>query len=145
MFEGCDNYGIDRKISRFVCPISSALKADGPAVFVSSACMFVAQTQPGGVSLVTVVIIWYVIKLRWIVWSIFKGTWSSWNMESNAFLIKIRSHKYKIRDNKKQFSRLCQSCSVSEHNLGNLVQSKLHYNARVFFNKDTLKSVNLVL
>lgn len=58
MFQGCDNFGISESISRFVCPITSALKADGPAVFISCACMFVTQLSIGTVPVSTAVVIW---------------------------------------------------------------------------------------
>ncbi|VDK78370.1 unnamed protein product [Dibothriocephalus latus] len=58
MFDGCDQYGVDQSISRFACPLMTALKADGPAVFISSAAVFVAQTESAGSSPGTLVIIW---------------------------------------------------------------------------------------
>nr|VZI37213.1 unnamed protein product [Spirometra erinaceieuropaei] len=58
MFEGCDQYGVDQSISRFSCPLMTALKADGPAVFISSAAVFVAQTETELPSAGTLVVIW---------------------------------------------------------------------------------------
>ncbi|VDL58727.1 unnamed protein product [Hymenolepis diminuta] len=43
MYLGLDNYGTSKLTSRFVVPVCSALKGDGPAVFIASACVFVAQ------------------------------------------------------------------------------------------------------
>nr|VZI37218.1 unnamed protein product [Spirometra erinaceieuropaei] len=58
MFEGCDQYGVDQSISRFGCPLMTTLKSDGPAVFISSAAVFVAQTEGDMPSAGTLVIIW---------------------------------------------------------------------------------------
>ncbi|VDN99574.1 unnamed protein product [Rodentolepis nana] len=58
MFEGCDEYGIRKEISRFFCPITTTMKSDGPAVFISCACMFVSQMELGTVPATTVVVIW---------------------------------------------------------------------------------------
>uniref|UniRef100_A0A5K3ES61 Amino acid transporter n=1 Tax=Mesocestoides corti TaxID=53468 RepID=A0A5K3ES61_MESCO len=58
MYEGCDRYGIDTKISRIACPLASALKADGPAIFISTAAMFVAQMSLGSVSVGAIAVIW---------------------------------------------------------------------------------------
>ena len=60
MFVGCDEFGIPQEISRFVCPIATTMKSDGPAVFISCACMFVAQMEMTDVSASTIVVIWYV-------------------------------------------------------------------------------------
>ncbi|KAM3182434.1 hypothetical protein ACTXT7_012387 [Hymenolepis weldensis] len=43
MYLGFDSYGTNKLTSRFVVPVCSALKGDGPAVFIASACVFVAQ------------------------------------------------------------------------------------------------------
>ncbi|KAL5971597.1 Excitatory amino acid transporter 3 [Taenia solium] len=58
MFEGCDEFGIRKEISRFFCPIATTMKSDGPAVFISSACIFVAQLELNTVPPTTVVVIW---------------------------------------------------------------------------------------
>ncbi|KAL7061935.1 hypothetical protein AAHC03_0787 [Spirometra sp. Aus1] len=58
MFEGCDQYGVDQSISRFGCPLMTTLKSDGPAVFISSAAVFVAQTEGDMPSAGTLVVIW---------------------------------------------------------------------------------------
>ncbi|KAM7539872.1 hypothetical protein Aperf_G00000030061 [Anoplocephala perfoliata] len=58
MFEGCDEYGIQKLISRFVCPLATTLKSDGPAIFISCSCMFVAQMELGTVPATTIVVIW---------------------------------------------------------------------------------------
>nr|CUU98492.1 hypothetical transcript [Hymenolepis microstoma] len=43
MYAGLDKYGTSKLVSRFVVPVCSAMKGDGPAVFIASACVFVAQ------------------------------------------------------------------------------------------------------
>ncbi|KAL7061939.1 hypothetical protein AAHC03_0788 [Spirometra sp. Aus1] len=58
MFSGCDDYGMDQSISRFACPLASALKADGPAAFIASAVLFVSQTEPNPISSGTIVVVW---------------------------------------------------------------------------------------
>ncbi len=58
MYQGCDNYGIDVEISRFICPLATTLKADGPAIFISVSAMFVAQMTLGTVPVQTVIVIW---------------------------------------------------------------------------------------
>ncbi|VDM20515.1 unnamed protein product [Hydatigera taeniaeformis] len=58
MFQGCDEFGIRLKISRFFCPIATTMKSDGPAVFISSACVFVAQMELTTVPPTTIVVIW---------------------------------------------------------------------------------------
>ncbi|KAM7540764.1 hypothetical protein Aperf_G00000030039 [Anoplocephala perfoliata] len=58
MFEGCDEYGVQKVISRFVCPLATTLKSDGPAVFISCSCMFVSQMELGTVPATTIVVIW---------------------------------------------------------------------------------------
>ncbi|KAM7539780.1 hypothetical protein Aperf_G00000034202 [Anoplocephala perfoliata] len=43
MYVGSDAYGCDKMISRLLIPIGVAMKGDGPAVFIASACVFIAQ------------------------------------------------------------------------------------------------------
>ncbi len=43
MYAGLDKYGCNEMASRFVVPVCAAMKGDGPAIFITSACMFVAQ------------------------------------------------------------------------------------------------------
>ena len=43
IYTGLDKYGCCKIVSRFVIPISAAMKGDGPAIFITSACIFVAQ------------------------------------------------------------------------------------------------------
>ena len=79
MFIGCDEFGIRREISRFFCPIATTMKADGPAVFISSACIFLAQMEMTNVPASTVVVIWYVSyrnlqKMTSVVFSIIRNT-----------------------------------------------------------------------
>ncbi|KAL7061937.1 hypothetical protein AAHC03_0786 [Spirometra sp. Aus1] len=57
MFEGCDQYGVDPSVSRFSCPLMATVMAAGPAVFISSAAAFVAQTEALP-SAATLVVIW---------------------------------------------------------------------------------------
>nr|VZI37215.1 unnamed protein product [Spirometra erinaceieuropaei] len=57
MFEGCDQYGVDPSVSRFSCPLMATVMAAGPAVFISSAAVFVAQTEALP-SAATLVVIW---------------------------------------------------------------------------------------
>ncbi|VDN09754.1 unnamed protein product [Dibothriocephalus latus] len=58
MFDGCDQYGVDQTVSRFSLPLTATLLASGPAVFISAAAIFVAQTAPEMPSVGTLVIIW---------------------------------------------------------------------------------------
>uniref|UniRef100_A0A0X3P4B3 Amino acid transporter n=1 Tax=Schistocephalus solidus TaxID=70667 RepID=A0A0X3P4B3_SCHSO len=58
MYQGCDDYGVDKDISRFTCPLVTTLKADGPAIFISSAAMFVTQFTLGSAPAGTAVVIW---------------------------------------------------------------------------------------
>ncbi|EUB63648.1 Excitatory amino acid transporter [Echinococcus granulosus] len=58
MFQGCDEFDIRPEISRFFCPIATTMKSDGPAIFISCACMFVAQLELDTVPPTTVVVIW---------------------------------------------------------------------------------------
>ncbi|VDN49912.1 unnamed protein product [Dibothriocephalus latus] len=43
MYDGLDRYGVIPLISRFTTPLCSAMKGDGPAIFITSAVLFVAQ------------------------------------------------------------------------------------------------------
>nr|VZI16240.1 unnamed protein product [Spirometra erinaceieuropaei] len=43
MYDGLDRYGVSPLISRFTTPLCSAMKGDGPAIFITSAVLFVAQ------------------------------------------------------------------------------------------------------
>nr|VZI33322.1 unnamed protein product [Spirometra erinaceieuropaei] len=58
MYQGCDDYGVNKDVSRFTCPLLTTLKADGPAVFISSAAIFVTQYTLGSVSAGSAVVIW---------------------------------------------------------------------------------------
>ncbi|KAH9280136.1 Excitatory amino acid transporter 2 [Echinococcus granulosus] len=43
MIDTCDRYGLQKKITRFVIPLSTALKGDASGVFQAVACVFIAQ------------------------------------------------------------------------------------------------------
>ena len=43
MYAGLDTYGCNKLASRFVVPVCAAMKGDGPAIFITAACMFVTQ------------------------------------------------------------------------------------------------------
>ncbi|VDO07691.1 unnamed protein product [Rodentolepis nana] len=43
MYDASDRFGIDRQLSRFVVPLTAALKGDGSAVFLSTSAIFIAQ------------------------------------------------------------------------------------------------------
>uniref|UniRef100_A0A0X3P7C7 Amino acid transporter n=1 Tax=Schistocephalus solidus TaxID=70667 RepID=A0A0X3P7C7_SCHSO len=57
IYQGCDELGIRKGLSRFVAPLAATLKADGSACFIVCGCIFVAQLEekssPG-----TIVVIW---------------------------------------------------------------------------------------
>ncbi|XP_074651037.1 excitatory amino acid transporter-like [Tubulanus polymorphus] len=43
MYRSCDSKKIDKRVSRFVIPFCVTLNADGSAIFISAAAMFIAQ------------------------------------------------------------------------------------------------------
>lgn len=43
MYKQLDNYGCNKLASRFVVPVTAAMKGDGPAIFISAACVFLTQ------------------------------------------------------------------------------------------------------
>uniref|UniRef100_A0A0X3QD98 Amino acid transporter n=3 Tax=Schistocephalus solidus TaxID=70667 RepID=A0A0X3QD98_SCHSO len=43
IYDGLDRYGVSPLISRFTTPLCSAMKGDGPAIFITSSVLFVAQ------------------------------------------------------------------------------------------------------
>ncbi|KAL5968070.1 Excitatory amino acid transporter 3 [Taenia solium] len=57
MIETCDRYGLQKKISRFVIPLSAALKGDASGVFQAVACVFIAQLTGYNLTAGTYVII----------------------------------------------------------------------------------------
>lgn len=57
MIETCDRYGLQKKISRFVIPLSAALKGDASGVFQAVACVFIAQLTGFNLTAGTYVII----------------------------------------------------------------------------------------
>ncbi|KAH9285442.1 Neutral amino acid transporter A [Echinococcus granulosus] len=44
-YQTCDDYGLPESVSRFVLPLSLMLKADGSAIFMTSASLFIAQLE----------------------------------------------------------------------------------------------------
>ncbi|KAM7533691.1 hypothetical protein Aperf_G00000125797 [Anoplocephala perfoliata] len=56
-FVACDQYGIPKPISRFVLPFAGTMKSDASAVFIASACIFVAQAENEDLNIAKVVII----------------------------------------------------------------------------------------
>ncbi|VDK76864.1 unnamed protein product [Dibothriocephalus latus] len=57
MIEMCDKYGLQKKITRFVIPLSAALKGDGSGAFQAVACVFIAQLSKVDINVGTYVII----------------------------------------------------------------------------------------
>uniref|UniRef100_A0A0R3WVS7 Amino acid transporter n=1 Tax=Hydatigena taeniaeformis TaxID=6205 RepID=A0A0R3WVS7_HYDTA len=57
MIETCDRYGLQKKITRFVIPLSAALKGDASGVFQAVACVFIAQLTGFNLTAGTYVII----------------------------------------------------------------------------------------
>ncbi|RUS70242.1 hypothetical protein EGW08_021995, partial [Elysia chlorotica] len=45
MLDACQQNGVSGKVSRFVVPMSVTLHADGSALYIASACMFIAHTS----------------------------------------------------------------------------------------------------
>ncbi|KAM7540837.1 hypothetical protein Aperf_G00000034217 [Anoplocephala perfoliata] len=43
MYKQSDRYGYKKIVTRFVIPLEIAMKGDGPAIFISAACMFIVQ------------------------------------------------------------------------------------------------------
>nr|CDS34456.2 Excitatory amino acid transporter [Hymenolepis microstoma] len=56
--EGCDEMGIRKGTSRFVAPLAATLKADGSAIFIAAACVFVAQMEGIDNNAGKIVVIW---------------------------------------------------------------------------------------
>ncbi|VDO13666.1 unnamed protein product [Rodentolepis nana] len=56
--EGCDEMGIRKGTSRFVAPLAATLKADGSAIFISAASIFIAQMEGIGDNAGKIVVIW---------------------------------------------------------------------------------------
>lgn len=56
--EGCDEMGIRKGTSRFVAPLAATLKADGSAIFIAAACIFIAQMEGIGDNAGKIVVIW---------------------------------------------------------------------------------------
>lgn len=56
--EGCDEMGIRKSTSRFVAPLAATLKADGSAIFIASAGIFIAQMEGFGDNAGKIVVIW---------------------------------------------------------------------------------------
>ncbi|VDK77559.1 unnamed protein product [Dibothriocephalus latus] len=58
MYQGCDDYGVDKDISRLTCPLFTTVMSDGPAIFIASSAMFITQLNLGSVSVGTAILIW---------------------------------------------------------------------------------------
>ena len=43
MYKQLDKYGCNKTASRFVVPVCTAMKGDGPAIFITAACVFLTQ------------------------------------------------------------------------------------------------------
>ncbi|VUZ46048.1 unnamed protein product [Hymenolepis diminuta] len=56
--EGCDEMGIRKGTSRFVAPLAATLKADGSAIFIAGAGIFIAQMEGLGDNAGKIVVIW---------------------------------------------------------------------------------------
>ena len=57
MYIGLDKYGCSETVSRFVVPVATAMKGDGPAVFITSSCIFVAEQAGVEINLGTFILI----------------------------------------------------------------------------------------
>ena len=57
MYKASDQFGIDHQISRFVVPLSAALKGDGSAAFIAACAIFVAQLTSSAITPAMVVIV----------------------------------------------------------------------------------------
>ncbi|KAL7062327.1 hypothetical protein AAHC03_0145 [Spirometra sp. Aus1] len=42
-YEALDKYGVKQTVSRFTTPLCAVMKGDGPAVFITASCLFLAQ------------------------------------------------------------------------------------------------------
>ncbi|VDD77844.1 unnamed protein product [Mesocestoides corti] len=49
MYSGLDKYGCNTMASRFVVPVCAVMKGDGPAIFITAACVYV--TEQAGVEI----------------------------------------------------------------------------------------------
>lgn len=50
--------GIRKGTTRFVAPLAATLKADGSAIFIAGACVFIAQMEGFGDQSGKIVVIW---------------------------------------------------------------------------------------
>lgn len=67
MYKQLDKYGCKEMASRFVVPVSLALKADSPAVFISAACMFIVQQSGVEMDASKVIFIMWDINFSWVI------------------------------------------------------------------------------
>ncbi|BHF62207.1 hypothetical protein SprV_0100518800 [Sparganum proliferum] len=44
-YEALDKYGVKQTVSRFTTPLCAVMKGDGPAVFITASCLFLAQQE----------------------------------------------------------------------------------------------------
>ncbi|VDL18888.1 unnamed protein product [Hymenolepis diminuta] len=57
MYDASDRFGIDLQLSRFVVPLTAALKGDGSATFLAASALFIAQLTDTPITAAMVVII----------------------------------------------------------------------------------------
>lgn len=57
MYDASDRFGIDRQLSRFVVPLTAALKGDGSATFLAASALFIVQLTDTPITAAMVVII----------------------------------------------------------------------------------------
>lgn len=52
-----DNFGIDRRVTRFMLPVGATINMDGTALYEAVAAVFIAQSQREGLTFARVIII----------------------------------------------------------------------------------------
>lgn len=57
MYNASDAFGIDPRVSRFIVPLTAALKGDGSAAFLGASAIFIAQLTDTPITPAMVVII----------------------------------------------------------------------------------------
>ncbi|VDD79308.1 unnamed protein product [Mesocestoides corti] len=57
LYKASDRFGIDHNISRFVVPLTAALKGDGSAAFLGASAIFIAQLSGTPITAASVVIV----------------------------------------------------------------------------------------
>ncbi len=55
MYKASDRFGIDPNLSRFVVPLTAALKGDGSAAFLGASAIFIAQLNDFPITAASVV------------------------------------------------------------------------------------------